>query len=90
MRQAVATRETGGKFDWSKTWVAEMMLSKEELDRQRGITPESRSRREIKAGVITTSVGVGLAVFLFVFMEGIIMGGKIGPTWRRSSAACGS
>ncbi len=84
VRQVVATRETGGKFDWSKTWVAEMMLSeserekrKEELERQRGITPESRSHKEIKAGVITTSVGVALMIFLFVFMQGIILGGGI-------------
>jgi hypothetical protein len=88
VRQAVTTRETtherGGKFDWSKTWVAEMMLSeserekrKEELERQRGITPESRSQKEIKAGVITTSVGVALAIFLFVFMQGIIIGARL-------------
>ncbi|HYV04628.1 MAG TPA: hypothetical protein VFB82_08590 [Blastocatellia bacterium] len=77
VRQAIATRETGGKFDWSKTWVAEMMLSKEERDRQRGITPELRSHREIKAGVITASVGVGLGIFLFVFMQGIIASGNI-------------
>src|SRR5713226_7510372 len=83
VRQAVATRETGEKFDWSKTWVAEMMLTqeerekrKEEIERQRGITPESRRHKEIKAGVITASVGVGLAVFLFVLMQGIILGGK--------------
>ena len=85
VRQVVATRETGGKFDWSKTWVAEMMLSegerekrREELERQRGIAPgESRSHKEIKAGVITTSVGIGLAIFLFVFMQGIIAGGNV-------------
>jgi hypothetical protein len=47
VRQAVTSRETGGKIDWSKTWVAEMFLSeaeretrKEQLERQRGITPE--------------------------------------------------
>lgn len=98
VRQAVTARpltsDTGGKpasenaqkFDWSKTWVAEMMLSggerekrEEELERQRGIAPGStRSHKEIKAGVITASVGVGLAVFLYVFMEGIIMGGTVG------------
>lgn len=85
VRQVVATRETGGKFDWSKTWVAEMMLSgeererrNEELERQRGIAPGStRSQKEIKAGVITTSVGIGLAIFLFIFMQGIIAGGNI-------------
>ncbi|HXU39043.1 MAG TPA: zinc-ribbon domain-containing protein [Blastocatellia bacterium] len=85
VRQVVATRETGGKFDWSKTWVAEMMLSGEErerrskeLERQRGMAPGStQSQKEIKAGVITTSVGIGLAIFLFIFMQGIIAGGNI-------------
>lgn len=80
-----ATRETGEKFDWSKSWVAEMMLSgrerekrEEELERQRGIAPGStQSHKEIKAGVITTSVGVGLAIFLYVFMQGIILGGNV-------------
>lgn len=80
-----ATRETGGKFDWSKTWVAEMMLSggerekrQEEIERQRGIAPGStQSHKEIKAGVITTSVGVGLAICLYVFMQGIILGGNV-------------
>jgi hypothetical protein len=85
VRQVVATREAGGKFDWSKTWVAEMMLSGEErerrskeLERQRGLAPGStQSQKEIKAGVITTSVGIGLAIFLFIFMQGIIAGGNI-------------
>jgi predicted amidophosphoribosyltransferase len=34
VRQVVATRETGDKFDWSKTWVAEMFLSGEESVRR--------------------------------------------------------
>ena len=85
VRQAVTTPGSGGKptsesaqkFDWSKTWVAEMMLTGSERERQRGITPELRRHKEIKAGVITTSVGVGLAIFLAVFMEGIIAGGNV-------------
>jgi hypothetical protein len=84
VRQVVDTRETGEKFDWSKTWVAEMFQSAEEatrrkaeLERQRGITPEVKRYNEIKAGVITASVGVALAIFLYVFMQGIILGGKI-------------
>jgi hypothetical protein len=84
VRQVVATRETGEKFDWSKTWVAEMFLSqeegkrrKEELERQRGITPEVKRYNEIKAGIITCSVGLGLMIFLFVLMQGIISGGKV-------------
>jgi hypothetical protein len=84
VRQVVATRETGEKFDWGKTWVAEMFLSEgerkrreEELEHQRGITPEVKRYNEIKAGVITSFVGLGLMIFLFVFMQGIILGGRI-------------
>lgn len=72
------------KFDWSETWVAEMFLSgsaherrKLELERARGLTPEVKRYNEIKAGVITASVGLALMLFLFVMMEGIIRGGKI-------------
>jgi hypothetical protein len=84
VRQAVATRETGEKFDWSKTWVAEMFLSEqerdrreEELERQRGITPEVKRYNEIKAGIITSSVGLALMLVLFVLMQGIIAGGNV-------------
>lgn len=84
VRQVVDTRETDEKFDWSKTWVAEMFQSAEEakrrkaeLERQQGITPEVKRYNEIKAGVISASVGLALAIFLFVFMDGIIMGGRV-------------
>ena len=84
VRQAVDVRESEEKFDWGKTWVAEMFLSeqerkrrKEEFNRQLGMTPEVRRYNEIKAGVITSSVGLALAIFLYVFMQGIILGGKI-------------
>lgn len=85
VRQAVATRDSD-KFDWSKTWIAEMLISenekkrrKEELERQQGITPDVKRQREIKAGVITASVGIGVIIFLYVFMRGIILGAKIPP-----------
>ena len=82
VRQVVAKRETGDNSGWSK-WVAEAVrvkaIVKEEHDRQRGITPEVKRLREIKAGVITASVGIAVTVFLFVFMQGIILGAKIGP-----------
>lgn len=83
VRQVVATRETGEGF-WNKTWVAEMFISegerkrrKEELERQMGITPAVKRYKEIKAGVITASVGLAVAIFLLVFMQGIIVGGKV-------------
>src|SRR4029078_4112276 len=82
VRQVVATRETGEKSEWS-TWVAEAMrvkaIVKEEQDRQRGITPEVKRLREVKAGVITASVGIALSIFLFIFMQGIVLGARIGP-----------
>jgi hypothetical protein len=86
VRQVVDNRETGKKFDWGETWVAEMFLSgpeaerrKAEIERQRGITPEVKRYNEIKAGVIASSVGIAIAIFLNVFMPGIIMSGKVDP-----------
>ena len=84
--QVVAAREPEEKFDWSKTWVQEMFLSadekkrrKEEIERQRGITPEVKRYQEIKAGVIVCSVGIAIGIFLFVFMGGLIASGKVSP-----------
>src|SRR2546423_3097436 len=86
VRQVVATRDTDKKFDWSKTWVAEMFLSQEErkireeeLERKRGITPEVKRYKEIKAGVITGSIGIALMIFLYIFMQGIILSGNVPP-----------
>ena len=83
VKQVVVAREDE-KFDWNKTWVTEMFLSgeekkkrKAELERQRGITPEIKRYNEIKAGVIVSSVGIALAIVLFVLMGGIIAGGKV-------------
>jgi hypothetical protein len=87
VRQAVQTRDTGEKFEWSKTWVAEMMLSEaerkkraEELERQRGITPEVKRYNEIKAGVITSCVGIAVMIFLSVLMDGIVASGQNPPS----------
>ena len=86
VRQVVDTRETDEKPDWSKPWFAGMALSdaesrrrKEELDHRRGITPEVRRHNEIKGGVITGSIGLALAIFLNVFMQGLILSGKVTP-----------
>jgi hypothetical protein len=50
---------------------------KAEMERQRGITPEIRRYNEIKAGVVVSSVGIAIAIFLFVFMGGLIASGKV-------------
>ena len=79
VRDALTSPEAAKKFDWSETWVAEMFMSakaqerrKLEMERSLGITPEMKRYKEIKAGVILSSIGVGLAIFLAIFMQGII------------------
>ncbi|MBX3281949.1 MAG: zinc ribbon domain-containing protein [Acidobacteria bacterium] len=82
VKQALATPERDEGFAWKNTWVADMLMSSEqavkrkaELDRLKGITPDSKRRNEIKAGTITASVGLGLMIFLYIFMQGVILGG---------------
>src|SRR6266436_9703806 len=87
VRQVVDNREAVEKFDWTRTWVAEMFMSpdekkrrKEEIERQRGITPEMKRYNEIKAGVITSCVGIGVMIFLNALMQGIILSGQNPPS----------
>ena len=82
VRQALENPESMKKSEWGDTWLAEMFrsgqvaeLRKLEMERQLGITPDVKRYNEIKAGVITSSVGVGLMIFLAVFMQGVIHGG---------------
>lgn len=78
VRAVLERPESARKFDWSDTWVAEMFMSgqahelrKLEMERRMGITPEVKRYREIKAGVIVSSIGIALAIFLFFFMQGV-------------------
>src|SRR5215813_6072688 len=80
VRQAVATKDLEGKFDWNKTWIAEMLLSAEEHEKrkrenQTPLTAAENRYNEIKAGVITSSVGVAVMIFLYIFMQGVINSG---------------
>ena len=79
IRHILDNPEAMKKFDWGDSWLAEMFrsgqaaeLRKVEIERQMGITPAVKRYNEIKAGVITSSVGIGLAIFLFVFMQGLL------------------
>ena len=83
VRQALVG-ERADDFDWSKTWLAEMFMSHAEQKRRRaaievasGLTPEVKRFNEIKAGVITTSVGIALAAFLFIFMQGLVLNSNV-------------
>ena len=78
VREALALKDSDKKFNWNDTWVAEMFRSGEiaeqrkmEMERRLGITPEVKRYNEIKAGVIVSSVGVALTIFLHIFMEGV-------------------
>lgn len=46
-------------------------VRKAEMERRLGITPEVKRYNEIKAGVIVSSVGIGVAIFLFFIMNAI-------------------
>jgi hypothetical protein len=76
VREALALKDTEKKSEWGENWWAEMFgveaeERKLEMERRQGITPEVKRYNEIKAGVITSCVGLGLAIFLHIFMQGI-------------------
>ena len=66
VRDAMLSRDE--KIDWNKTWVANMFLSEEERDRIRGITPEKKRNNEMREGVLTAVVGLGVMIFLYYFL----------------------
>jgi hypothetical protein len=83
VRQALEVRPED-QFSWSNTWVAEMFLSAQEqkrrkaaIERASGITPEVKRYNEIKAGVVTSSVGIAVSIFLYVFMQGLILNSHV-------------
>ncbi|HET6974004.1 MAG TPA: hypothetical protein VFH96_08265 [Pyrinomonadaceae bacterium] len=78
VREAMQVADSSAKFDWGNTWVAEMFMSgqahelrKQEMERRLGITPQVKRYNEIKAGVIVSSVGIGVSIFLFFIMHAI-------------------
>jgi len=86
VRKALETGAPGEKLDKSKPWFADIAASdaesrrrQEELYHRRGIAPEVDRIKEIKAGIITGSVGVSLLIFLSIFMNGLILSGKVSP-----------
>jgi hypothetical protein len=86
VRQAATVRDPNDNFDWNRTWVTEMFLSnserkrrKEEIERERGITPAMKRYTEIKAGVIVSAIGLGVMIFLNALMQGIISSGHNPP-----------
>jgi len=82
VRNALVPTAAGDKFDWNKTWLAEMMMSSEEKTRRSARLAkmpdaEMKRRNELKAGVITASAGVGLTIAVYSIMQGIIASGAV-------------
>ena len=78
VRDVMSSRSNVEKFDWSKTWWAEMVYSPEELERRRGVTPEEKRLNEekkrlneIKGGVITSLSGVGVMISFYFFFGAV-------------------
>ena len=78
VREAMQAPDSSGKFNWNNTWVADMFTSsqvnelrKQEMERRLGITPEVKRYNEIKAGVITSCVGIGVTIFLYFLMHAL-------------------
>ncbi len=76
--QEAMTGRGSKPIDWDKTWVKEMLLSQEERERRQGKTPEVKRMEEIKGGVITASVGIGVMIFLYNLLGAVAAseGGK--------------
>jgi hypothetical protein len=82
VRHALLSHEPEERFDWSKTWLAEMMMSEEEQRRRRAAielsdrpedlaAAELKRMNELKGGIITASVGIAVSIFL-AFLLGAI------------------
>jgi hypothetical protein len=76
VREVLALKDTDKKTDWAEWWAETFQSDKSEerkleMERRFGITPEVKRYNEIKAGVIVSSIGVALAIFLHIFMKGI-------------------
>ncbi|MCI0660787.1 MAG: zinc ribbon domain-containing protein [Acidobacteria bacterium] len=68
VREAITLPHTEEKPDWSNSLAANILLAKQIKEQMRG-TPEERRLNEIKGGVITSFVGIGLMIFLYFFLN---------------------
>ncbi|HEY6403341.1 MAG TPA: DUF350 domain-containing protein, partial [Blastocatellia bacterium] len=80
-REGMMSRSAEEKSDWGASWAANIRLAQEIQERQRG-TPEERRLNEIKGGVITSLVGVGVMIFLYYFFEVLTKGKEGGEILR--------
>ena len=81
VKQAVTSREGPEKVGWGQAWVTQMRVIQDEQEKRKRERerPEEKRYNEIKAGVITSCIGVGVMIFLYVLMQGIILSGQNPP-----------
>src|SRR5262245_28099362 len=78
VRDAMTSNSADGKSDSNKTWWAEIAHAHAMRELGIGVSPEEKRIKEIKGGVITSAVGVGLTIFLYFFFD-VATKGQSGP-----------
>jgi len=69
VRDVMTSSSAEGESDWSKTWWAEIAHAHAMRELGIGVSPEEKRINEIKGGVITSFVGIGVMVFLRYFLD---------------------
>lgn len=75
-------RKPAQHFDWSKTWLVEMLLTGDERMRRRAAAEipsspedsavlEMKRLKELKGGIITSFAGVGVTIFLWFLFAAV-------------------
>src|SRR5215475_10255839 len=74
VRDAMTSNPTEGKPDWSKTLWADIAHAHAMREFGIGVSPEEKRIKEIKGGVITSFVGIGVMIFLHSFFDVVTRG----------------
>src|SRR5262245_60507654 len=87
VRDAMTSNSAEGKPDWSKAWWAYIAHAHAMREFGIGVSPEEKRIKEIKGGVITSFVGIGLMFSLHYFFK--VVTGETTTILRRCFAVCG-
>ena len=69
VREALVSRSKEHQPHHNQDWLANLVSAGAELKQRLESSPEEKRNNEIKSGVITCFVGVGISVFLYFFMD---------------------
>jgi hypothetical protein len=74
VRDAMTSNSTQVKSDGSKTWWEDIAHAHAMRELGIGVSPEEKRIKEIKGGVITSFVGIGVMIFLHFFFREVTRG----------------